>query len=273
MLRATRAAWRALMENPSNVVFVLDSMGKIDFVNRAAPGIDSQNFIGKRACDIFDSRHRALVRETIEKVLRTGTRAGCWAGAAQAFGRESFYEIKAEPVLLGDEPVGAMVVCTDVSESRRTRTALSSARRELRRSKLEVRKKSLALEEVISHIEAAKIKTKEDIIANANEVLLPLFMRLRQQGVVGKYADMFESCLREIGAPFGRALARKGANLSPREIEIAGMIRGGLASKEIAAFLSLSLQTVDKHRKNIRKKLGISRRGGNLVSLLRSVAS
>jgi DNA-binding NarL/FixJ family response regulator len=46
--------------------------------------------------------------------------------------------------------------------------------------------------------------------------------------------------------------------LSPREIEIVGMVAKGMISKEIAAELNLSTHTIYTHRKNIMKKLGLS---------------
>ncbi|WP_240607691.1 response regulator transcription factor [Marixanthomonas spongiae] len=46
-------------------------------------------------------------------------------------------------------------------------------------------------------------------------------------------------------------------NLSPREIQIFTLVGNGLRSKEIAAMLSISQQTVGTHRKNIIKKLKI----------------
>jgi DNA-binding NarL/FixJ family response regulator len=45
--------------------------------------------------------------------------------------------------------------------------------------------------------------------------------------------------------------------LTPREVEIAQLVTGGLSSKEIAARLDLSVRTVEKHRANIMDKLGV----------------
>lgn len=45
--------------------------------------------------------------------------------------------------------------------------------------------------------------------------------------------------------------------LSPREAEIARLVVAGQSSKEIAAFLSLSTRTVEKHRANIMNKAGV----------------
>lgn len=46
-------------------------------------------------------------------------------------------------------------------------------------------------------------------------------------------------------------------SLSPREIEITGLIAGGNTSRQIAELLFLSVHTIHTHRKNIMKKLGI----------------
>lgn len=48
-------------------------------------------------------------------------------------------------------------------------------------------------------------------------------------------------------------------DLTPREIEIAGLIVDGLSTKEIADKLCLSTHTVSNHRKSIFSKLKISR--------------
>jgi DNA-binding NarL/FixJ family response regulator len=64
------------------------------------------------------------------------------------------------------------------------------------------------------------------------------------------------------------ALARpaaRAATLTPREIEIARAVGAGLSSKQIAAELSISEQTVRKHRENIARKLEV-RNAAELVA-------
>jgi len=61
----------------------------------------------------------------------------------------------------------------------------------------------------------------------------------------------------------GRASARQEAQarldaLTPREREIFSGIVAGLANKELAARLELSTRTVEMHRANLMKKLGVS---------------
>jgi PAS domain S-box-containing protein len=61
------------------------------------------------------------------------------------------------------------------------------------------------------------------------------------------------------------------ASLTPTEMRIATMIKKGLTSQEIADKLFVSLHTAKTHRRNIRKKFGISNSRINLASYLQSV--
>ncbi len=62
---------------------------------------------------------------------------------------------------------------------------------------------------------------------------------------------------------------REPAVLTPRELEICEMIRSGRSSKEIAKELSISAQSVQTHRHNIRRKLGLLNQRMNLEVYLR----
>jgi DNA-binding CsgD family transcriptional regulator len=59
--------------------------------------------------------------------------------------------------------------------------------------------------------------------------------------------------------------------LSAREMRIALMIKNGLTSEDIAAYLQLSPETVKTHRRNIRKKLGLIGSGDQLRAYFRSL--
>jgi len=55
----------------------------------------------------------------------------------------------------------------------------------------------------------------------------------------------------------GRALRKKVAHLSSRELEVLQLIAEGYANKETAAKLGISIKTVEKHRQNLMAKLNI----------------
>jgi DNA-binding NarL/FixJ family response regulator len=51
--------------------------------------------------------------------------------------------------------------------------------------------------------------------------------------------------------------ATKAGNLTPREVEVMKLIAEGYKSREIADYLSISINTVDKHRANLMRKLDL----------------
>jgi len=60
--------------------------------------------------------------------------------------------------------------------------------------------------------------------------------------------------------------------LTPTEIAVSTLIARGHRSKEIAELMSLSASTINFHRNNIRKKLGIHNRKINLRNYLASLS-
>ena len=59
---------------------------------------------------------------------------------------------------------------------------------------------------------------------------------------------------------FYYVLMQKYPELTPTEVKVCSLIRVGHCSSEIAELLSVSKRTVDRHRENIRCKLGLGRR-------------
>jgi len=99
-------------------------------------------------------------------------------------------------------------------------------------------------------------------------VVSPILKKLVIEKAPLKYVDLLQYHLRKLTSSFGNKITEKNLNLTPREIEICNMIKGGLASKEISNLLSISYRTVEKHRRNIRQKIGISNKNINLTSFL-----
>ncbi len=131
--------------------------------------------------------------------------------------------------------------------------------------------KNIAMREIIEQIEMEKSRIKDDMAANVSEVLMPLIQQLHVDRESQGYLKILKHHLEELVSSFGRKITEKSLQLSPREIEICSMIKGGLRSKEIAGLLNVSYLTIIEHRRNIRKKLNLSGKKINLTSFLQQL--
>lgn len=161
----------------------------------------------------------------------------------------------------------------DVTEFKKTEEALKTSEEDLRRKNIELERKNNALTEVLEHIEHQKRQIKDEVIANINELLIPMLEQLVSKGstIDSIYLNLIKRSLEDLTSSFGRKITQKSFKLTPRELQICNMIKRGLASKEISGFLNISLFTVGRHRHNIRKKLKITNKAVNLNTFMQDL--
>lgn len=135
-----------------------------------------------------------------------------------------------------------------------------------------LRNLNIALQEVLNNVQEEKKTVAASIQANVDQVLSPILYALEQASPteIPGYTALLRQHLSEIVSPFTRDLTHRFNELTPTEIQVGNMIRSGLSTKEIARLRNLSPYTVSRHRENIRRKLGLSHRGANLVSFLQA---
>jgi DNA-binding CsgD family transcriptional regulator len=152
--------------------------------------------------------------------------------------------------------------------------------KELKKRERELEKKSRYLEEanialrvLLKQREKDKRELEENVVTNVQKSLLPYVEKLKDAGSSSNgniYLDILKSSMEQIASPFYRNMTLKQFNLTPKELEIAHLVRNGKSTKEIAGLLSLSPRTIDLHRLNIRRKLGLKSKNINLRSTLLS---
>jgi DNA-binding NarL/FixJ family response regulator len=110
-------------------------------------------------------------------------------------------------------------------------------------------------------------------LINAKKAVEPYLEKLKmskltdeQQGIL----SVLEANIREIVSPFVRELSSAYLDLTSTEIQVADLIKQGKATKEIAALLNMSRNTVMTHRFKIRSKLGLLKTGTSLYTFLQS---
>lgn len=130
-----------------------------------------------------------------------------------------------------------------------------------------------ALRVLIGNLETARSEQDEVLRKKIRGLIRPLIARLRQgigDGALRGHLDVLEENLNALTSEKSNTLVAAYEELTPTEIEVAQLVRHGYATKDIALKLSRGTSTVDFHRNNIRRKLGLGGRN-NLRSYLLSL--
>jgi len=130
--------------------------------------------------------------------------------------------------------------------------------------------KDLTISEVLRQIERGREEIKSNVVANVENLLMPILQKLELKEDSCQYVQLLKNNLKELTSSFGAKLSYKKSNLTPKEIEICNMIRNGLTNKEISTLLNITKRTIEKHRSNIRKKLSV-KKDYNLLTFLRTL--
>lgn len=163
---------------------------------------------------------------------------------------------------------------TDITERKK-------AEEILRKREQEVQIKSRSLEEVNTALKVLLKQREEDrremedkMIGNLKSLVLPYLDRAKKTRVDKKshvYLNILETNLLNILSPFTHSLSSRHISLTPREIQVASLVKEGKTSKEIADIIGICTGAVSLHRNHIRKKLGLKHKKINLTTYLDSL--
>lgn len=152
--------------------------------------------------------------------------------------------------------------------------ALQAASSRLVTQKLRLERKNVALLELASTVTANRREIRAELLAELAVAALPPLRLLREAEIPSeqraRLVGLVESAILGTGSAATSRMASAHASLSPREAEICNLLVAGSTSKEVAQMLHVSALTVDRHRHNIRRKLGLVGRDTNLVTWLRT---
>lgn len=172
-----------------------------------------------------------------------------------------------------------LALLCEMAERRRLESELEAHLAELEQ-RVEERTRALeeantALRVLLSQVEASRHESEERILRQLKGLVAPHVAKLRVSAQVGPQAraslELIDANLKTITTALASRMAAAFERLTPTEAEIAQMVMTGRTTKEIAKALSRETSTVDFHRNNIRRKLGVGDRGLNLRSYLLSL--
>ncbi len=229
-------------------------------------GYSAQEVVGKTPKILQGSRTERTVLSEMQHKLNNGEVFHGWAVNYRKDGSEFVNEWHIEPIQNGSGvTTHFLAIQRDITERKRAET-------ELLQQKDILEHKNTALREILDLVEIEKKKIKENVSNNVEAAVLPALSRLGRASTrhEKKYIGIIEQHLKDLTSVFGSEVSRPSHRLSPREIEIANLVKSGLTSKDIAVNLGISIKTVETIRNKIRRKLGLVNRSVNLTSYFRS---
>jgi len=268
---AQRLALAAIVESRTRFHEALDHLPepfvmydadlRIRFINRAAIralGCESEDsFLGRRDADVLPPAMARLYTPLLEAAVTTGHPQEAELTLPLPTG-ERMARIRCIPLLASSgRMTAALMTAVDVKAYRALEEALS--------------RKTIALEELVATVQAARDEARRHVVRQVDDVLRPLVLRLQRHSLPSK-GPLFDVLLDELTRLTDESSqthsCRLLQRLSLREIEIADMVDRGMQSKQIAMALNISLRTVDNHRSRIRRKLGLTGTGRSIGSAL-----
>ena len=162
---------------------------------------------------------------------------------------------------LNSQPVGFMGIARDITDRRQYVETLEAREKELEVKTKNLEEVNTTLKVLLERRDIDKAALEDTIIGNINDLVIPYLERVKKRTTDKKACDhlsVLENNLDTITSSFFRRLTTKYANLTATEIEVANLVKNGKSIKEIADLLSISGKTVEVHRMNIRKKVGIA---------------
>jgi len=286
-LRADEERYRTLVETMTDGISEIDRECLSAYVNDRMCeiwGYSREEIIGRPITDFLDDENIKVLRRQLAKQENIQDYSPYELVWTRKDGRKIQTNISPAPLYNKNGNLrGSFAVITDISERYRLEAELRKAQNELekrvRERTVELEAKARDLEEVnialkvlLKRREEDKIEFKENIQFNMRQLLAPYIEKLKNSSLNRRqktFLEIVESTINDIISPLIRDLSGI-YNLTPTEIHITNFIKNGKITKEIAGLLNLSPYTIESHRKNIRKKIGIQNKSVNLRTYLLS---
>jgi len=276
-LQTTSKLLHSLLENSPTPIYVSDIDGRIDTVNRAWEktfGFQHTQVTGRSFYDIFTRETADRINSTNEKLLQMGTSTEFEESINCPTGLHYFHTVKFP---LSDETgkkVAVGVISVDV-------TTRKNIEKELKKHETELRIKSQQLEEINTALRVLLRQREEDqreleerIVSNVRELVLPYVDKLKGMHLSAtqmSYLEIVETHLNDIITPFLRQMVSDYPHMTAKELKVATLVKEGKTNKEMADLMNVSVNAIEIHRYNLRKKLDLQNKKINLRSYLLSL--
>jgi PAS domain S-box-containing protein len=276
-LRESEENFRALAENANDGILIATGEGIHVYANKRATEITDHDDDGllktglKGAVDPGEFRDINARHKRILKERRVPT--SYETSIIRENGQRVPVEITDAKTTWQGQPA-IISILRDITERKERERVLREKDKELEIKATSLEEVNTALRVLLKKRDEDKGELEEKVLCNVRGLVFPHLNKLKKSSLDANQTScvaVIESNLSDIISPFARKLSSKYLGLTPTEIRVANLVKDGNSTKELAEFMTLSPRTIECHRGNIRKKLGIKKKKANLRTYLSSI--
>jgi PAS domain S-box-containing protein len=276
-LRESEEKYRLLVENQTDMIVTFDTEGFLLFVSPSyLETFDKteDKLIGKKFMPFIHEEDRKAVAKAIANVHKPPYTAYI---EERVMTKEGWrWQAWLNTAILNEQGKVESIVAVgrDITDIKQTEQRLKQREKELEIKNIRLEEMNVALKVLIDKRDEDKRNLEENVLANVNNLILPYLNKLKEivsDATQKMFIEVLETNVNEIISPFAHKLLLKYMSLTPTEIKVANLVKQGMRTKEIANMLDISPKTIETHRENIRKKIGIRNKKANLRSHLLSL--
>ena len=255
-------------------LIILDSRGRLIYVNKhleEISGYRAEELVGRRIQNFLppDVSHLIYRRLTGQEKDARRPFEMRWKHK----GGEQKHSIVSPQVLpkIEGTPRESFAIITDITAKKNAEQALRRREKDLQAKNDQLEEMNTALQTLVKVRENDKAEIRKAMATKMQQLVGPLIEKLRKSGLTDRQkmlVALLSDNLEEMASTRDQGIPTRYLSLTPAEIEVANMVKHGRTTKEIAELLNVSMRTVDMHRLNIRRKLGLHRNGTNLRTYL-----
>ena len=279
-LTESEIRFRALAESATDAILVTNQDGAIFFCNKRAQemfGYGTDTIIGRNASILIPPQYHAINQQALKSRFKKGsshTVVQLKEAIALRKNGETFPAEVSFSSWTVHEDIFHAAIIRDITDRKRIEKTLTESERVLKLKSDNLEEANTALKVLVKKREDFQKELEKRILTNIKELIEPMFEKLKGSGLNARQKNVvsiLETNLAEIISPFTISLSSKYFNLTPNEIKVANFVKHGKSTKEISEILHICSKTVEVHRNNIRKKIGIRNRKVNLRTYLLSM--
>ena len=263
--------YRNLFDNASIGMFQADSKSGLLRVNRALAGMLGYESPEEMTSVVSDAMTQIHADPRNRSKILTSLELNDWYYDEQPYFRKDGSIMTGKLAIRRvSNPDGTLAytegIVEDITDQRKMKEDL-----EIRTKTLE--EVNTALKVLLRQMGEEKGEIEARFVSNVKGLVLPYVERAKKGRPLDSEQqsclNIIEMNLNQIVSPFLQSIGQFG--LTPRETQIATLIKDGKTTKEIASVIGIASSAVDTYRNKIRRKLNLNNKKINLQSHLQSI--